>query len=142
MKTILLLTDFSDRADRAAELALVLAKANHTNLLLYHSVVLLETFMYAGDPRAELLQGVAEGDVKLAELTDRLKSLMPAGEVLITSRAGTGSVKDSVLNIVGEDDIWLVVMGSNINSDLHYQFSDSNIFSVISNSRCPVVLVP
>lgn len=48
-KTILVLTDFTRKAQRAADLALEFALSNKANLLLYNSVIKLESDITIGE---------------------------------------------------------------------------------------------
>lgn len=51
-KTILLLTDFTKRAERAADMALELAINNNANMLIYNSIVSIEASVITGERRS------------------------------------------------------------------------------------------
>jgi nucleotide-binding universal stress UspA family protein len=146
MKTILVLTDFSPRAERAAALALELATGNPSDILIYHSVILLEPF----NPHAEIKAKQAEqtrkenaGASELNKLAARLRSrLKPGQTVSISTELGQGHVTETIQRLVNRHTIWLIVMGSHIAGEGSSQLSDSNISSVLRASGCPVLLVP
>jgi nucleotide-binding universal stress UspA family protein len=84
-QTILVLTDFSQRADRETQLALQLATGSNANLLLYNSVIREELVT---SPVTQLTSAIPAEDIKekrklsiakLIELSDQLKAtLTPA----------------------------------------------------------------
>jgi nucleotide-binding universal stress UspA family protein len=150
-KSILVLTDFSQRADRAAQLALQLAIGSNADLLLYNSVIRPETVTM---PPTQLTNAIPVEDIeekrklsiaKLIQLSDQLKAtLTPTqqSQITINYKDGMGSVTETILNLVAVNDIWIVVMGNRVNKELTSAFFDSNVPSVINNCGCPVLLVP
>jgi nucleotide-binding universal stress UspA family protein len=150
-QTILVLTDFSQRADRATQLALQMAIGSNADLLLYNSVIRAETVtapvtqftsvVPADDIEEKRKQSIA----KLIELSNQLKAtLTPAqnSQINIYYKQGMGSVTETILNLVAANEIWIVVMGNRVNKELTSAFFDSNVPSVINNCGCPVLLVP
>ncbi|NNU33390.1 universal stress protein [Mucilaginibacter sp. S1162] len=85
MKKILVLTDFSDNARRAAEAAVTLAGKLHANIILFNTYV-SEPVMseYGGAPRpVDQLMWADEGKEKLKFLKEDLRELvqqLPAGD--------------------------------------------------------------
>jgi nucleotide-binding universal stress UspA family protein len=150
-QTILVLTDFSQRADRATQLALQMAIGSNADLLLYNSVIRAETVtapvtqftsvVPADDIEEKRKQSIA----KLIELSNQLKAtLTPAqnSQINIYYKQGMGSVTETILNLVAANEIWIVVMGNRVNKELNSAFFDSNVPCVINNCGCPVLLVP
>jgi nucleotide-binding universal stress UspA family protein len=150
-QTILVLTDFSQRADRATQLALQMAIGSNADLLLYNSVIRAETVtapvtqftsvVPADDIEDKRKQSIA----KLIELSNQLKAtLTPAqnSQINIYYKQGMGSVTETILNLVAANEIWIVVMGNRVNKELNSAFFDSNVPCVINNCGCPVLLVP
>jgi nucleotide-binding universal stress UspA family protein len=150
-QTILVLTDFSQRADRATQLALQMAIGSNADLLLYNSVIRAETVtapvtqftsvVPADDIEDKRKQSIA----KLIELSNQLKAtLTPTqnSQINIYYKQGMGSVTETILNLVAANEIWIVVMGNRVNKELNSAFFDSNVPCVINNCGCPVLLVP
>jgi len=150
-QTILVLTDFSQRADRATHLALQLAIGSNADLLLYNSVIREELIT---SPVTQLTSAIPAEDIeekrklsiaKLIGLSDQLKAtLTPAqkSQININYKDGMGSVTETILNLVAANEIWIVVMGNRVNKELNSAFFDSNVPCVINNCGCPVLLVP
>jgi nucleotide-binding universal stress UspA family protein len=70
-KTILLLTDFTKRAERAADMALELAINNNADILIYNSIVSIEASVITGERRSPDKE-IAEMDLKSEESLNRL----------------------------------------------------------------------
>ena len=101
MKNILLLTDFTETANRAADLALQLAVTNKVDLILYNSIILLESGDTFLDKRAindELVRRREQSNVSLAKLSDHL--LVKSGKddpvINITRLNGTGQIAETI----------------------------------------------
>jgi nucleotide-binding universal stress UspA family protein len=150
-KTILVLTDFSKRAGRAAELALKLAINNNENLLLYNSVTRPEavtmplTQEKRTTPEEDMGVKMEQSNTKLINLLNQLKSrLKPSqqSQIHIDYKKGMGSVTETILNLVATYNISMVVMGNRVNKELISAFFDSSVPCVINNCECPVLLVP
>jgi nucleotide-binding universal stress UspA family protein len=150
-QTILVLTDFSKGAERAAIFALQLAVSNKTDLLLYNSVIRAEAETNIFDP-VKRLSPDEDVDSKrkqsrglLFHLSTQLKATLTAAQqsrIYIGYEEGMGSVTETIMNLVTTNDIWMVVMGNRVNKELTNAFFDSNVPSVINNCGCPVLLVP
>lgn len=147
-KTILVLTDFTKKAQRAAELALELALNNKANLLLYHSAIKLESDITLGEktPSAdEWTHSKVKSEKKLSELSNHLKSILTAEQqatINIAFKLGSGGITKTILTLVEESKIWMVVMGAQVEKDLANYNLSSNVSSVLNNCGCPLLLVP
>jgi len=147
-KTILLLTDFSKRAERAADMALELAINNHADILIYNSIVSIEASVITGERRSPDKEIAAMSD-KSGDSLDRLSQYLASkltpeqqGEVSVSVKNGTGPVIDAISELVAENSIWLVVMGNHVDKSIPFMFFDSNVPSVMNYCGCPVLLVP
>lgn len=150
MKTIFILTDFSENATHAAKGAVMLIEKLRTNVFLYHTYYDSPVIpAYAGGSMVidEFTLLKEESTAKLAQLANKLKYLVmdlsknrycPE----ITYQTGEGSLGHNISAILKEKDVELVVMGSSSNSTFHHLFFGSDTLSVIENSSCPVVVVP
>jgi nucleotide-binding universal stress UspA family protein len=147
-KTILLLTDFTKRAERAAEMALELAINVRADILIYNSVVSIEASVISGERRSPD-KDIAAMDLKseesLTHLSDYLRSKLPTGipvELIIKCQKGTGPVVETISELVAENNIWMVVMGNHVDSNIASLYFDSNVPSVMNYCGCPLLLVP
>lgn len=150
MKTILLLTDFSENATHAAASAVLLGAKLHTNVLLFHNYQSLPvTPFYAGGAVvAEEPEWFAEESKKhLAELE---KKLEPALETIdeddikphIQSESNEGNLVENIKLISGKKDIELIIMGSRTKDPIDHFFFGSETSSVIHHAKCPVLIIP
>ncbi|MBD1362707.1 universal stress protein [Mucilaginibacter sp. ZT4R22] len=147
-KTILLLTDFTKRAQRAADIALELAINNNANLLIYNSIISIEASVITGERRSVESEIAAQTDKsasRLSQLTQYLIAKLTTGqqkEITIKCKKGTGPVVETILELVAENKIWMVVMGNHVENAIATSFYDSNVPPVMNNCGCPLLLVP
>jgi nucleotide-binding universal stress UspA family protein len=147
-QTILVLTDFSKIADRAADLALELALNNRKDLLIYNSVISIEASVLTEERRSsvdEITLKTAKSQANLKQLTDRLTLKLSAeqqSKLKITVEEGTGGPMETILNLVAENNIWMVVMGNHDDKQITNKYFDSNVPFVMNNCGCPLLLVP
>src|ERR1022692_1352697 len=103
MKTILVLTDFSKKAENAAIFALKIAEKKGANIILFHS---LENFQSANVPESG--SWIYE-DYEMIK-TESLTELKKLEDYLVTHhKPGTFEPKISLLNEMGYD------LGANVN---------------------------
>jgi len=147
-KIILLLTDFSKRAERAADMALELAINNNADILIYNSIISIEASVITGE-RISPDKEIAEMDLKSNERLDLLTqylrsklSVINRAEIVITSKKGTGPVVETISELVAENAVWMVVMGNHVDKNMVSLYFDSNIPSVMNYCGCPLLLVP
>jgi nucleotide-binding universal stress UspA family protein len=150
MKTILVLTDFSGRAEHAAEFAMDIAKKVNAEILLYHASYVPNVIPLGGgvftyyddDPII-----VKQSKDHLEKLTERLtknyirnKGVRPP---VIRARNEAGTIGENIREIISRENIWMVVMGDKSNDGaLNRFFFGSTSYSVIEKALCPVLLVP
>lgn len=160
MKNILVLTDFSFNAANALDYAVQLVTRVHGNLILFHNaelpinytgthiyaaaagdVGLGATPLYSGaifpDPEIEKAQ-----QKKLAELSQKIQeNAHPSIPVKIAYRLG--SLTENLRDIIREEQINLVVMGTKGSSSFLDRLVGSNTASVIKeNLGVPVLAIP
>jgi nucleotide-binding universal stress UspA family protein len=147
-KTILLLTDFTKRAERAADMALELAINNNADILIYNSIVSIEASVITGERRSPDKE-IAEMDLKSEESLNRLTqylkgklSIVKRNEIAIICKKGTGPVVETISELVAENAIWIVIMGNHVDKTIPNLYFDSNIPSVMNYCGCPLLLVP
>ncbi|RWY53755.1 universal stress protein [Mucilaginibacter gilvus] len=147
-KTILLLTDFTKRAGRAADFALELAISNTANLLIYNSIISIEASVITGERRSaesEIAAKTKKSTNLLSQLAGHLKSKLTSEQqsaINIKCKKGMGPVVETILELVAENKIWIVVMGNHVENAIATSYFDSNIPPVMNNCGCPLVLVP
>jgi len=150
MKTILVLTDFSENATHAATSAVLLGSKLRTNILLFHNYQSLPvTPFYAGGAMvAEEPDWFADESKKhLAELENKLEPLL---ETLneddikphIHSESNEGSLVENIKSICKQRELELIVMGSRTKDPIDHFFFGSETTSVIHHAKCPVLIIP
>jgi len=149
MKTILILTDFSENATHAALAGIRLAKNLHANILLFHSnTTQAVTPIYAGGPtvfdEVNLMEN--ENRAKLKELADLLQPFIEEGESSwkpsMNVEEGLGALSYHVRNIITTKDIEIIVMGAREGSRLDHFLTGSETFTVIDHVSKPVLIIP
>ena len=141
MKTILVPTDFSERADNALNYAIELAKKEHAKIVLLHVYHLEPSVSYIDVP-------VPDDEIKLAEerWLDKLKSLQVkiehAGGVASERVARLDLAVDGIVKEAEERDVDLIVMGTHGATGLKELLMGSNTSRVIDRAHCPVIAVP
>ena len=141
MKTILVPTDFSANADNALNYAIELAKIENAKLILLHA---FETNYESGAVSYNL---IAEEKASLEIQSN--KRLQTIGyKIELSSKlkyeciSVEGFVIDVILNLIEEQEIDLVVMGTKGASGLSGVIFGSNTTKVIEKAKCPVIAVP
>ncbi|HEY9000733.1 MAG TPA: universal stress protein [Mucilaginibacter sp.] len=149
MKTILILTDFSENAAHAAVTGVNLAKNLHANILLFHSnTSQAPSPLYAGD-----FTVVDEVNFLEKENLEKLRNLANALEPYVESENNVwksflhydetiGPLAYQVRNILATKDIEIIVMGAREGSRLDHFFTGSETFSVIDHADKPVLVIP
>lgn len=150
MKTILLLTDFSRKADHAADVALAIATRLNAQILLYNAFVVPELVPIAGtallpDGNAQMIED--DSSSRLRKLAQRLKAKIDEAPdlpfkppVFCLNEAGT--IADNITGLVKKKQIWMVVMGTKGDNGISNFLFGSNAFSAIDKANCPVLLIP
>lgn len=143
-----MLTDFSERAFRAASMAMVLAANNKKKVLLYHSIVLPETGLQFGDivlNKDDIDIRDNEAQLKLVTIANQLKQLnkdKSHQKINIELKVGMGAVHGSIISLLKEYEVWMIVMGNRVAGDWKNISFGSNITPVTNSATCPVLLVP
>ncbi|MFD2872897.1 universal stress protein [Mucilaginibacter ximonensis] len=149
MKKILVLTDFSENARRAAEVAVTLAGKLHANIILFNTYI-SEPVMseYGGTPwPAEQLLWADESKEKLKLLKKDLEQLvrqLPAGDHHpgIDQRHDIGNLGKQVKNLLQQEQIELIVMGARTGSTWEHLLIGSETSAVIEHTNRPVLIIP
>jgi len=149
MKTILILTDFTENAAHAALSGGMLSKQLHANILLFNSsTVHAVAPVYAGGPTVIDEINLMEGENKemLKKLADSLEPLLAQPgtdwKPSVHYEEGLGALAYQVKNLMAEKNIEMVVMGARAGSGMDHFFSGSETFAVVDHSTRPVLIVP
>lgn len=148
MKTILVLTDFSDRANYAAEFAYQIAVRVKANIVLCNVMEIVETA-----PMAEQLAWPIADHIFLKENTiSELKSIatnlrrLTPGDTgykpSISCVADFGKLSAVAATMVQEKGVNLVVMGLHKSNGLTRFLFGCHTHDVLDTINCPVLLVP
>ncbi|WP_207424259.1 universal stress protein [Desertivirga brevis] len=150
MKTILLLTDFSKKADHAAELAVEVAERAGADILVYNACLVPEVI-----PAAEAIfwqsetYSIIEDESKalLEKTANRLKKKIASGDKNLYKPevnyfCDFGTVADTIASVVQKNQVWLVVMGTKGDNGISNFLFGSNAYGAIDNASCPVLLIP
>jgi nucleotide-binding universal stress UspA family protein len=152
MKTILVLTDFSERSEYAAECAWQIASKIEADILLFNAYYYVPQTedAYAGIFPVQFKSYSAfeqESLVRLSELTGRLtnkfktnsKDKIPS----LRYQNEMGDLADNVQEVLNKEDIWMIVMGDKRVEDFLAHFAlNSDADGVLRNASCPVLMVP
>jgi nucleotide-binding universal stress UspA family protein len=150
MKTILLLTDFSRKADHAADLAIALAERVNADILIYNACLVPEAIpaaeaVYWPNETYELLE--EESTHLLEKTAKRLKIKVANGDKNlykpeINYFCKFGTVADTIASVVKQNKIWMVVMGTKGDNGISNFLFGSNAYGAIDNANCPILLIP
>jgi nucleotide-binding universal stress UspA family protein len=134
IRTILVPTDFSERAEYALGVACSLAQALEANLVLVH---------VAGrsEPAAEMSLLPRAEEVNDA-LWDKLNAIRPAGpQVSVSRHLRHGHAGEEILLQAAQSKADLIVMGTHGRTGLGRLLMGSVAEEVVRNSACPVLTV-
>lgn len=151
MKTILVLTDFSIRADHAAHYAIKLAQKIKANVLLCNVFLIPSTTPMATQiawpmENFEMLEQDSTDD--LVEIAGRLNNRLNIDtadggfrpKIDFCSKAGL--VAETINEIAKENHVVMVVIGTHAKHGFGSFLSGDHAKDIIENAHCPVLLVP
>jgi len=142
MKNLLVLTDFSDTAFRAAEYACMLSKEyNCEKIILFHAY---QSYISGTDvpispiQEPELLQKL---NIALDELKIKLQAIT-SPSMSVTYRKEEMELAEGINTICGEERIDLVLMGTTGKSKMEQIFRGSNAVTVSKVCMYPLCIIP
>ncbi|MBB5635895.1 nucleotide-binding universal stress UspA family protein [Pedobacter cryoconitis] len=149
MKTITVLTDFSERAENAARYALRLAQHLQTNITLYNSFLVpaaepLGGQVYWSMENFNNLQQDSEEQLKLlaGRLEEELSTLpINAFKPGISCKSQEGPLFRQVNKIAADRDVMLLVMGTH-RKGLASLIMGNHMRDIIGSVSLPVLVVP
>ena len=149
MKTILVLTDFSENSKGAAEVAAVLADKMKAEIILFNAFIkmpLAATVDTVPWPKSYYDRIKAESNKKLETEFARLQKTFSEHhyqpeQITIKSLNAEGALEENVERIIKEKSVALIVMGARNKKTGNFLFG-SNINEVLNKVNCPVLIVP
>lgn len=152
MKTILVLTDFSERSEHAAEFAWQMAMKVQAEILLFNAFYYVpQTEDTYGGVFPVQFKGYAAFEEKsleqLIELSHRLRDkFQTSSQENIPScryQNGMGDLADNVRDILNNENIWMIIMGDKRDDGFltHLVFT-SDASELIERASCPVLMIP
>lgn len=142
MKTILVPTDFSETSEHALDFAVQLAKKDNSDVLVMHGIEVVRFYedYYSGAKAMtnyfEELQEVSQSKL------DKLTNDRQGDGVTIRTAIKAGNLLYTVEEIMEEEDIDLIVMGTKGASGFSEVFIGSNTEKMVRQASCPVISVP
>lgn len=149
MKNILVPTDFSKNARAAEEYALHLAVKAQANIILFnaypaHTLPVNETIVWPHtEPVSPQWQSISRLQARVDELKLELAEIKtPAYKPSFVHLGGAGPLENQLYEVAIEYHIWLVIMGTRGESLANNLLFGSNVFKVLDNIDCPVLIIP
>ena len=147
MKTILVPTDFSSAAQAATDVAATIALKEQARLILLHAVELpvsgsfnVEGEVLTTDNWEEKIYSLKVIESAKQKL-ERLSADLNARPVDATHRLRLGSPFAGISEILTNETVDLVVMGTQGHSKLEEMLIGSNTEKVVRHAKCPVLTV-
>ena len=146
MKTILVPTDFSKCSSDAIKYAIHFAEKTDRTLLFFHSTFLLIPTKSSNSTYLRTVK--LERELKLKMLTEFVENIYSSlnieraiNKTKFYVKFGN-SVVDNIFELLNEQFIDLIIMGTHGSSAVNNFFTGSNTASVIEQSYCPVLAIP
>lgn len=146
MKRILLPTDFSGNSLNAIDYAMALFEFQPCEFFFLNiqkpSLYISDDLMM-GDPSASIYEAIAlDNKKKLEELKETYEDRYSAQPFRFEIRFDFDTLEDALQQLVNEENIQLIIMGTNGATDAQEVLFGSNTLRVIRNVRCPLLVVP
>ncbi|MFI5136827.1 MAG: universal stress protein [Sphingobacteriales bacterium] len=148
MKTILVLTDFSKKAENAAIYALKIAEKSQANIILFNS---FEKFQSVNVPESgswvyedyEMIKNESLAELKKLEnyIIAHHKTGVFEPNISLLNELGL-DLASSVNQLVRDRKIDLIVMGTKGDDTISHLFYGSDACGVLDNAGCPVLFIP
>lgn len=148
MKKILVLTDFSEIADKAAEYAVKLAAGLKASVTLFHAIAFPEKALASTDLAEEPEDNDEDAArmclVKLDILSKKLQTTLTEetnNKPQIKFLVRAGNIKDCINRVVTDHKIDLIIMGAHLYSEFPGFLFGTNIKGVVDSAPCPILLI-
>jgi len=149
MKNILVLTDFSENAKAAEKYALQVAIKIRANLLLYNAYTEQPNMRISGnvvwphdEPLSMQFQSMSHLESRVSELKKELNLVDSTSfHPEVSHTCNEGDLVRNLKDVVSKNIIWLVIMGTKGEGFANNLLFGSNVFKVLENISCPVLIV-
>lgn len=146
MKRILLPTDFSENSLNAIDYAMALFEklpCEFYFLNIQKPSQYVSDDLLVGDPSTSIYEAIAnDNKKKLEDLKSTYENRYANYPFEFDIRFDFDSLEDAIQQLVNEENIHLVVMGTNGATDAEEVLFGSNTLRVIRNVRCPILAIP
>jgi nucleotide-binding universal stress UspA family protein len=151
MKTIAVLTNFSDRSENAARYALHLAQKIKANILLFNSFLVPSDIPIDAQvawPAGEYEEMQSYSEKKLKELCEKLEDEVKTKHASfifqpkITHLSEEGTIANALDKLEENKDIILMVMGTHSADDLSTFLMGNNCRQIIDAATLPLMIIP
>ena len=148
MKTIAVLTDFSKRAENAANYALYLAQSLHADLILYDAFVVASDSPMAAQvawPMEDYGKLRQESENELTAFAKKLKEKLSLQKhslfkPAITCQCHNGELSGNLEKLLAKKDLALLVMASHDDS-MSTLFLRDHVHELLDNTTLPVLII-
>ncbi|KAB7733021.1 universal stress protein [Rudanella paleaurantiibacter] len=142
MKTIVLATDFSDNAERAARFALQMAQAHNAQLVLVNAYQLFpENPIKAGDFPLSITEAREESLRALKKLGEKLRTPENA-HIHIRAIAKEGGTREAILAVAHDEKADLLVLSTVGTAPQSAQVMGSVATDMVGETDVPLLLIP
>ena len=150
MKTILVLTDFSENAAHAAKSSVMLGEKLHADILLVNNIAGIPVTPYyigGGFVAEEASWMIDECNKNLKKLTEVLEPIIARIDPqnhrpTVHKQIAEGNIGENIVNAIHHMDIELIVMGAKTGSTMDHILSGSETNSVINHATSPILVIP
>lgn len=151
MKTIAVLTDFSDRSEQAARYALHLAQKIKANVLLFNAFLVPSDTPLAGEvvwPLVDYNEVKKSSQNSLIALCNKLelelKDKRSAGTFLpsVSYQCEEGAIANAITELEEDKNIVLLVLATHGADDMSAFMMGNNCRQVIDTAKLPLLIVP
>ncbi len=140
-KKILIPTDGSEHANRAAKHALWIAKESGAEIL---ALSVIETAAFIGLPADDLIMSTKNLlEEEASRALDKLKNLVKDSgyNIKLTLNIDEGSAADTILKVAEKENVDLIVMGTSGKHGIDRFLLGSVTEKVVRHATCPVLVV-
>lgn len=148
-KSILILTDFSDEAMQAAEVATILAGQLSTNLVLLYCDNTISAVAYYPLAPVMTASQTWQEDIKSklneisAHLKEKFRGAFPSKHLpVVKTVIEEGELTASLPAVLQNHPIEMIVMGASSGSSTEHFLFGSDIKSVVDHSSLPLLIIP
>ena len=144
MKNILVPTDFSENSKNALQYAYHLARAMNAHIHLFHAyhIPYIHAEMPAGMYQTAIQEAEEEANTNMEKYANEVLKKDGEGAVDFSFKSRLGFAVEEVLNAAEENDVDLIIMGTQGINGVADAIFGSITSSVVDKAECPVLAIP